>query len=285
MYWFGVFSPINKLEGTIWSLQQGSVGPVQIMKTVYGFVPGHDAGPYWAYQVQGEVTATRWSASAKLKAAAQAHLIASLISLAYEPGTRIVVGPWEAPDRAYSCFKMCRPKNRPRMLLGACSVVGNSWAKLHESDGGKRKLLESALATFQEGLSLQENHPSMALVAFVAAIEAVGQIDNPPDPPCPRCGVLKGAHRAFKGALKRANFPRKWLQIADKIYGEFRSSTVHSAVLHGHEPTAGIQTIELNDSSSYERAVAFTAGVGIGDVGQLWFMRQACKRALLSYLL
>lgn len=39
--------------------------------------------------------------------------------------------------------------------------------------------LRSALATYQEGLSLQTRHPSFALIAFVACIEAVAHIIHP----------------------------------------------------------------------------------------------------------
>ena len=137
---------------------------------------------------------------------------------------------------------------------------------------------------YHEGLMLRDEHPSMALVAFVAAIEAVGQIENPPDPPCPMCGFKKGAHRAFESALKRVGFDGEWLRVANKAYSEFRSPTVHSAVLHGHEATGGVRTLQLNASESHARAVAFTFGVAIGDVGQLWLLEQACKEVLRSYV-
>jgi hypothetical protein len=164
-------------------------------------------------------------------------------------------------------------------------VVEKGWSVLVGFGEEHRTLLQGALLMFHEGILLRERHPSMSLVAFVAAIETAGQIEKPPDPACPRCGFRKGAFRAFKAALVRSGWDGRNLKWAEEVYSDYRSPTVHSAVLHGHESTGGLQTVHIDTSGSHAAAVAFEYGLPINGSGQLWSMEQACKRVLYSYLL
>jgi hypothetical protein len=284
MRWFGIFGAINRFSLGHVPLIAGRVGPVTIADSIYGLVPARDAAPYWASKIQGEFTATDWSDSQSVIAATQARLVASLISLSYDPGIQLVTHPSPDAEATYARFEERTLQQPPGSMSGAVSVIENSWEKLEGGKPEKRELLRGALLMFHEGLLLRDEHPSMALVAFVAAIEAVGQIENPPDPPCSQCGFKKGAHRAFKSALKRAGFEGQWLRVADKTYGDFRSPTVHSAVLHGYEVTSGVQTVKLDASESSAKVAAFTFPAAIEDVGQLWLLEQACKKVLRSYL-
>ena len=114
--------------------------------------------------------------------------------------------------------------------------VVQAWATLDEDAG-----LTQALYALYEGMRLELEHPSIALLTFVAATEGFGK-RFVPDAPCdciPGCKHEKGvAQKRFRKALKTIMTNREVEQIARIAYG-YRSSTGHEGVLFGSEDTFG----------------------------------------------
>jgi len=94
---------------------------------------------------------------------------------------------------------------------------GDAWRRLDENP-----LVRDAVAIHYEGLRLQEDHPSFAVVAFVSAIETVGQ--------------LRGATTSrarFRAGLEIVTNA----EIVEELVEAYaaRSGTAHGGKLHGGE--------------------------------------------------
>jgi hypothetical protein len=101
--------------------------------------------------------------------------------------------------------------------------------------------LAQALYAVYEGMRLEPEHPSIALLTFVAAAEGFGR-RFVPDAPCdcvPDCKHEKGvAQKRFRKALKTVMTNREVEEIAQIAYG-YRSRTGHEGALFGSEDTFG----------------------------------------------
>ena len=111
-----------------------------------------------------------------------------------------------------------------------------AWAALDDDAG-----LAQALYAVYEGMRLESEHPSVALLTFVAATEGFGK-RFVPDASCdciPGCTHEKGvAQKRFRKALKTVMTNREVEQIARIAY-DYRSSTGHEGALFGSEDTFG----------------------------------------------
>ena len=111
-----------------------------------------------------------------------------------------------------------------------------AWPALDDDDG-----LAQALDAVYEGMRLEPEHPSVALLTFVAATEGFGK-RFVPDAPCdciPGCKHEKGvAQKRFRKALKTVMTNREVEQVARIAY-DYRSSTGHEGALFGSEHTFG----------------------------------------------
>ncbi len=118
-----------------------------------------------------------------------------------------------------------------KQLVTVPPWVAPAWGML-DRDG---KLVD-ALAAYYEGLQLQEDHPSFALIAFVASIEAIGaKLYNLQR--CDTCKSAVGAAERFRRALRlvRTEDDAKALS---KAYSS-RSGTAHAGRLYGSENVFG----------------------------------------------
>jgi hypothetical protein len=97
---------------------------------------------------------------------------------------------------------------------------------------------------YHQGMGLEEEHPSFALIAFVSAIEGVGrlQFEEETPPKCDGCGQRRfnPARRLFQKAIELVESPERAKRITDELYA-WRSGTAHSGRTFGLENTLNRQ--------------------------------------------
>jgi hypothetical protein len=126
----------------------------------------------------------------------------------------------------------------------------------------------------QEGLRLEYEHPSFALIAFIASIETIGgklfDVSR-----CERCGAVLGSTDRFRKTL-RIVLSEEEAKVLDKAYTP-RSKTAHAGVLHGMETVFGFVNIEIFDmiAGTGPRSFAFSV---------VRKMRQASRKLLEKIL-
>jgi hypothetical protein len=135
-------------------------------------------------------------------------------------------------------------------------------------------VLYRALHAHRQGMLLMDEHPSLALVSFVSAIEEVGStlVDLTT---CECCGMMKGAGKRFRQALKTVYSNREAAPF-NEIY-DLRSRTVHSGVLHGDETHMGAKFLIPEIFAAPSPSINF-------NYQTLWKMRDASKAVLLKQL-
>ncbi|TWD81665.1 hypothetical protein FB561_2785 [Kribbella amoyensis] len=96
--------------------------------------------------------------------------------------------------------------------------------------------IRHALFMHHEGLSIEPDHPSLALVCYTATVETVAQIDKKPEK-CAHCGSTLSSRRRFEDAVKLVLADDQAASLA-AAYVQ-RSRTVHQGRLHGTEHRMG----------------------------------------------
>jgi hypothetical protein len=99
------------------------------------------------------------------------------------------------------------------------------------------QLASDALSAYYEGVLIQDEHPSIALLAFVASIEAVGETLLAPER-CQCCRAVKNSAERFRRALCLVVSDEEAQALKKRAYGP-RSATVHRAQFHGREAVRG----------------------------------------------
>jgi hypothetical protein len=166
------------------------------------------------------------------------HRLCCLLSLAWGEAWQVRLAPQKAsallpevpepilipsvtwPDWADSTQLGCREETPlPEWLSDA-------WQRL--DSGGTRSVIAPALSLWHEGILLQAEHPSMAMVAYVAAVEQVA-------PTVLDSRGKRSARQTFLQCVASVAGPDdlKAIKKAD-AYGK-RSATSHGAALHGIE--------------------------------------------------
>ncbi|WP_406409859.1 hypothetical protein OG923_14250 [Streptomyces halstedii] len=117
------------------------------------------------------------------------------------------------------------------------SWVNAAWKKLNT-----HKKLESAISMYMEGLRMEIDHPSMALVSFVSAIEVVSLMVFHPNR-CSECGNYMEISRRFRAtlALVAGDTTAEYLRPAY----DSRSRTVHRGALYGGELIPGVSPFSM----------------------------------------
>jgi hypothetical protein len=97
--------------------------------------------------------------------------------------------------------------------------------------------LANALAMHHQGLQIEFDHPTMALVAYVSAVEALGNRLPKPDR-CPTCRSDIKVRERFETALRQALSDDHAARLT-AIYPN-HSKTVHQGRLHANEAVPGV---------------------------------------------
>lgn len=97
---------------------------------------------------------------------------------------------------------------------------------------------QSAVRMYAEGLSLFEDHPSVAALCFTSVVETIAERRKGAPDICPTCKAKKGATKRFREVLGSVTDERDAKVIAD-MYDK-RSQTVHSSRIHGSDLQTGL---------------------------------------------
>jgi hypothetical protein len=189
--------------------------------------------------VSGLSTGATWDAASR-EGARQLHHLCGLLSVVWE--TPVVVREYMRPGESGSATVLSRvgwfreipgmPHIEPtRQRVSAPDGLQARWDALQRS-----RSISQALDVYSEGVSIQEQHPSLAAVAFTACVEAlVATVESLPR--CPHCNVVTGSTQRFRRGL-RLVLNEAEAQELDSIYNR-RSRTVHDGRLHGDEVLPG----------------------------------------------
>lgn len=128
-----------------------------------------------------------------------------------------------------------------------------------------------AAGAYLEGLTLLNEHPSMALVAFVAALDGLGAKLNKPER-CPECKMITGASSRFRQAVGLVGTEDE-VAFANKRLTE-RSGTAHKGELYGGESYLG----------SWARGGPFGMEAHVVFETHVTMMQNIARRALLHFL-
>jgi hypothetical protein len=144
--------------------------------------------------------------------------------------------------------------------------VRKGWDRLDEADfSGK---VQPALSLWHEGILLQPEHSSLAMVSFVASLEQ-SALSTP--------GFTRrlGASAKFWLAAESAATAQELQQLRDaKIYGK-RSETSHGSALHGVEPEFGFMLLQPIGSEDPTHKFVF---------GTLQLIRNVSRKCLINIL-
>jgi len=191
---------------------------------------------FWPIIVEGRSMETNWP-KVDREAARALHRLASLVSLEWVEPLQVRIGPqsgafppqfpddWMAPnDSRFGPNPQVGLRDEqplPEWLQGAWSILETNDPK---GDAA------AALSLWHEGVLLQPEHPSFALVAFVASVEQMGKLLEPR-----KRGYAPRFWNALRGAVSQSEFAA--LKMID-VY-KLRSEIAHGSRVHGLETIYG----------------------------------------------
>lgn len=219
---------------------------------------------HWSFPVRisGTSDGYDWTA-ASLVAGDRLHSLLCLLAVAWGYPWVVVDGPtskeygtpevsawpwWQTPSE-YDAADTGENLGRTHVELPAWGEVG--WSSL-ASDS----ILRNSVSAYREGMLLQDEHPSFALVAFVAAIEGIGQKLRKPER-CAECRQITEATSRFRQAATLVAEDDE-LGAVDEV-AKLRGTTAHQGTLHGYESMIGampmVSWFQHDPSTVFERHV------------------------------
>lgn len=181
--------------------------------------------------IEGTATGLDWQEASR-QASKDLNKLVGLISVAWQSTWRIIQSP-----RPKSADPLKIPSNSPgmpnmqarRMPIPRNRRTIPKWLPpaFKELDGDIATY--DALNTYHEGLLMEIEHPSFALIASVSAIEAVGR---------KVIGRRAGTKQRFVAGLRTVIKTKKKADEVAAMYSP-RSDTAHEAKLHGNENLVG----------------------------------------------
>jgi hypothetical protein len=206
-------------------------GPLKLIPTNYTVwehrsvnISARMAYEFRPIDVHGTAGADHWR-TAFNQARRQLHELCALLSVARDVLWEIKYGPhFEGEERTFP-----PPYDPDAVPPGGTLYAGelrteplpawftDGWNRLDDN-----RLVRDAVAVHYEGLRLQSEHPSFAVVAFVSAIETVGQIRGARTP-----------RARFRAGLEKLE-PAETVEELVETYVA-RSGTAHGGKLHGGE--------------------------------------------------
>lgn len=184
--------------------------------------------------VEGVATGLDWQEASK-QASRELNKVVALLSVAWYSTWKVIQSPLpmgnsqlEVPPSGFgnrSIMRIPIPNFRRRKTIP--KWLDEAYKKIDSEE-----TVSNALDMYHEGLLMEQEHPSFALLAHVASIEAVGR---------KILGSNAGTKRRFKAGLRTIMTKKN----ADEIVLLYkpRSSTVHEARLHANENLAGYVAI------------------------------------------
>lgn len=191
----------------------------------------------WPVVIEGKSKGYNWLVASR-EAGKDVHKMAALLSLAWGSTWQLIHAAQQTAPGALKVPKSIGmmhvpPRNipMPKSYQALPKWVDKAFAAIDTSP-----ILNNALNAYYQGLLMEREHPSFALVAFVGAIEAVGR--HTLGDKCPCCGKPHGAKQKFKAGLATVISDKAEVSRLSETYAE-RSDTAHEGKLHGNETLLG----------------------------------------------
>lgn len=192
----------------------------------------------WPAIVEGHTKAFSWNIASRL-ASRTIHRLCVLLSVALESCWILRSAPqpfddsselkvpstiwWQTVDET--------AEFGPSKQVSPPDWIEDAWDLL-----SRHQPVDDACSIYHEGLVLENEHPSFALIAFISAIETLGGKLFPPSR-CKQCNQVIGSGQRFREAVSLVEDDEMAAELG-KAY-EPRSGTAHRSKLHGQELTRG----------------------------------------------
>jgi len=259
--------------------EPGTIGPLLALPS-YALAQTDASLPFAPIRLVGTLRGVSWRDS-KQTARRDARLAAAVLSVVWDRLVRIFHEVWceDAGERPGILEEMTPFAG----LISAGEVPHvDHWQVPDWLDNGvwtgasTDVNLSNALLVFHEALSLERNnHHSFAFSAYCAALEALGARLVDLDPKCDCCGAQTGAFRRFKAAIAIVQLSPDREKRLKRMYGDYRSETVHGALLHGGEDGGQAQS-QIGNPFLIEDATRFHLGLAL----IRWHTRNVLERVL-----
>lgn len=181
--------------------------------------------------VEGTATGLDWQEASK-QASRDLNKLVGLISVAWQSTWKVIQSP--QPKGAIPLKIPVASPGMPSIRARHMQIPRKrrtipSWLPRAFEEIDKDEAVYDALNMYHEGLLMELEHPSFALLADVASIEAIGR---------KLLGRKAGNKRRFIAALKTVVRTKKKVNEIADAYSP-RSSTAHEAKLHANENLFG----------------------------------------------
>lgn len=181
--------------------------------------------------VTGVATGYDWTEASK-EASRNLNNLVGLLSVAWQSTWQIIHSPGPEgtkPLKVPSIGIGIKPMGFPKMWASRQKRVIPKWLPNAFMKLETDEHVANALNTYHEGLLMQVQHPSFALLAFVSSIETIGR----------KLSIKAGNKKRFIIGIETvAKTKARAKEIADALYKP-RSDTTHEARLHGNEDLFG----------------------------------------------
>jgi hypothetical protein len=237
--WTAVVGPCPNNYGIALGLAEAAtIGPLRLRPggtRLVEYLPAsslNSRSNFWSWPVIVEGTARGYNWPAATEAAARdLTRLCALLSVSWRRGWQVRQPPMQGAGSSltipeYAAFEAHTPigDNIQRADASVPQWASGAWDILARDPTAR-----NALTAYYEGLLVEDDHPSLALVAFVAVIEAIGKELHPP---------VRSYFERFRRALRLVAFEPE-VERLRSIYDARRSRTVHEAAIHGHELARG----------------------------------------------
>ncbi len=209
-------------------------------------------GYSWPVYVRGSHQGYSWAAAGK-GAGFDLRRLCALLSLdrdyhcwtILESPTPLALGERRLPESGHATYSptpqgpLSGPPDEPSELWEPSSWLADAWDEM-----ARRPWLANAVLMHHEGQVTDEEHPSLALVAYVSSIEAISNrlFD---DVRCEKCGAHLNVAARFRETL-RLVVPADRADRLAPAYNR-RSTSVHQGRLHGSDNAPGMFGLIWND--------------------------------------
>jgi hypothetical protein len=193
----------------------------------------------WPVVVEGKSKGYDWTVASR-QAGIDTHKVAVLLSLAWNSTWYLIQSPIPKEPGALKIPKTnplmpssgrTRSFSYPRKSKVIPKWVSKAWSVI---DGNLD--LDAATTAYYQGLMMEKDHPSFALVAFIASIEIIGKkiIGDK----CSCCGKPTGDSQAFRAGIDAVVKDTRKAKELHLLY-KSRSTTAHRVELHANEDVLG----------------------------------------------
>jgi hypothetical protein len=280
--WAAVIKQLDVHSGSLQALKSRCTisdvnlrsGNKRLISREYSQIPqmgGYSINFSWPIVIEGKSKGHNWFA-ANNSASSDLNKLTALISLAWNSTWIVAQSPVNidagilnipSPEPNMANF----PEN-PRRYRTIPKWIGKAYEQIDQHPA-----LLNALRAYYQGLLMQKDHPSFALVAFVVVLENVGnQILGER---CQSCHSKNSSKSKFIAGIESVVTDKAEVKKLTLAYN-LRSMTAHEGVLHGTEYEIGSMPLpSLFGNQNRASLFAFTELCNIRRIANLALLKQS----------